>query len=154
MSERINKYFPLPKSNRGFKPSSFIQTLILMQHEGGFHLDDVRHIHEDEALKMVLNLKQLPKASSIGGWLRRMGNNKQNTWVGLSKAKPNVCYFHVGLHSSAQPTSLLFKYRSEFFFHLFHICRSYRPAVRVIKFKFGIHAALIFAVTYLHQHLY
>ncbi len=41
LSERIDKYFPLPKSNRGFKPSTFIETLILMQHEGSFHLEDV-----------------------------------------------------------------------------------------------------------------
>ncbi len=33
LSERIDNYFPLPKSNRGFKHSVFIETLILMQHE-------------------------------------------------------------------------------------------------------------------------
>jgi len=33
LSERIDCHFPLPKSNRDFKPSTFIQTLILMQHE-------------------------------------------------------------------------------------------------------------------------
>jgi hypothetical protein len=40
LAEHIDQQFPLPKSNRGFKPSSFIETLILMQHEGCFHLDD------------------------------------------------------------------------------------------------------------------
>ncbi len=33
LSERLDRHFPLPKSNRGFKPSQFIQTLILMPHE-------------------------------------------------------------------------------------------------------------------------
>jgi len=78
LSERINKYFPLPKSNRGFKPSVFIETLILMQHEGSFHLDDVRHINDDEALRAVLSLDKIPQASSLGNWLRRMGNDNQS----------------------------------------------------------------------------
>ncbi len=43
LSKRIGRIFPQPKSNRGFKPSVFIQTFILMLHEGSFHLDDVRH---------------------------------------------------------------------------------------------------------------
>jgi hypothetical protein len=43
-----------------------------MQHEGSFHLDDVRNLHEEEALMSVLGLKRLPKASALGEWLRRM----------------------------------------------------------------------------------
>ncbi len=39
LSERIDKHFPRPKSNRGCQPSEFIKTFILMQHEGSFHLD-------------------------------------------------------------------------------------------------------------------
>ena len=62
LSERIDKYFALPKSNRGFKPSVFIETLILMQHEGSFHLDDVRHINDDEALRAVLSPGKIPQA--------------------------------------------------------------------------------------------
>ncbi len=43
LSDRIAKYFPSPNSNRRFKPSTFIETLMLMQHEGGFQLDDAHH---------------------------------------------------------------------------------------------------------------
>ena len=88
LSERIDKYFPLPKSNRGFKPSVFIETLILMQHEGSFHLDDVRHINDDEALRAVLSLDKIPQASSLGNWLRRMGNDNQSfaAWNEVNKA--------------------------------------------------------------------
>ncbi len=50
LSERIDKHFPLSKSNRGYPPSKFTKTFILMQHEGSFHLDEVRHIQDDEAL--------------------------------------------------------------------------------------------------------
>ena len=44
LAERIDQHFPLPKSNRGYAPSVVVQTLLLMQHEGGLHLDDVRHL--------------------------------------------------------------------------------------------------------------
>ena len=88
LSERTDKYFPSPKSNRGFKPSTFIETFILMQHEGSFHLDDVRHINNDKALRMVLGLDKVPQASSLGSWLRRMGNNPQSfsAWREVNKA--------------------------------------------------------------------
>ncbi len=88
LAERIDKYFPQPKSNRGYKPSEFIKTLILMQHEGSFHLDEVRHIQDDEALRTVLDLKKLPRATTLGDWLRRMGNQPhiQDAWVKVNKA--------------------------------------------------------------------
>jgi hypothetical protein len=79
LSERIDSHFPLPKSNRGFKPSTYIQTFILMQHEGGFHLDDVRHIVDDKALRTVMDLKVIPKASSLGGWLRKTAAEPKST---------------------------------------------------------------------------
>ena len=78
LSDRIDQHFPHPKSNRGFKPSVFIQTFILMMHEGSFHLDDVRHLSDDQALRLVLDLKTIPQASSLGAWLRRMGENKES----------------------------------------------------------------------------
>ncbi len=81
LSERIDQHFPLPKSNRGFNPSVYLRTLILMQHEGSFHLDDVRHLSHDAALRHVMDLTQLPQASSLGAWLRKMGQ-----WQGLMLA--------------------------------------------------------------------
>lgn len=78
LSERIDQLFPQPKSNRGFKPSVFVQTFILMMHEGSFRLDDVRHLSDDQALRSVLDLKTIPQASSLGAWLRRMGGNKES----------------------------------------------------------------------------
>ena len=88
LAERIDQHFPSPKSNRGYKPSEFIKTLILMQHEGSFHLDDIRHIQGDEALRTVLDLKKLPQATTLGDWLRRMGNQPriQDAWVKVNRA--------------------------------------------------------------------
>lgn len=77
LADRIDACFPQPGSNRGFKPSVFMEILILMQHEGGFHLDDVRYIKEDEALRILLGLEQVPQADSLGNWLRRMGKHPQ-----------------------------------------------------------------------------
>lgn len=88
LAERIDQHFPQPKSNRGYKPSEFIKTLILMQHEGSFHLDDIRHIQDDEALRTVLDLNKLPQATTLGDWLRRMGNQPQiqDAWIKVNRA--------------------------------------------------------------------
>ena len=87
LAERIDQHFPLPNSNRGYPPSIFIKTLLLMQHEGGFHLDDVRHIQHDEALRAVLDLKILPSATTLGDWLRRAGSDAEigDAWVGVNR---------------------------------------------------------------------
>ena len=52
LTERIDQHFPQSKSNPGYRPSEFVETLILMQHEGSFHLDDSRHLQDDEALRI------------------------------------------------------------------------------------------------------
>ena len=41
LSKHLDEAFPEPKSNRGIVASSYLETLILMQHQGFFHLDDV-----------------------------------------------------------------------------------------------------------------
>jgi hypothetical protein len=88
LAERIDQHFPQPNSNRGFLPSEFIKAFILMQHEGSFHLDDIRHIQDDEALRTVLGLNRLPKATTLGDWLRRMGSKPQirDPWVKVNQA--------------------------------------------------------------------
>ena len=88
LAERIDQHFPAPHSNRGYKPSEFIKTFILMQHEGSFHLDDVRHLQDDDALRTVLDLNKLPKATTLGDWLRRMGSQPQiqDAWVKVNRA--------------------------------------------------------------------
>lgn len=88
LAERIDQHFPLPKSNRGYAPSVVVQTLLLMQHEGGFHLDDVRHLQGDEALRHVLDLTALPSATTLGEWLRRIGSDPtiSDAWVAVNQA--------------------------------------------------------------------
>ena len=89
LSVRIDQHFPQPKSNRGFKPSVFAQTLVLMLHEGSFHLDDVRHLRDDDALRSVLGLETIPRASSLGAWLRRLGKNK-DSFLALGEVNKSI----------------------------------------------------------------
>ncbi len=72
-SNWVDQYFPAPKSNRGYNPSVFVNSLILMLHEGGRCLDDLRYIREDDALRTLLALTQVPGSDSMGDWLRRHG---------------------------------------------------------------------------------
>ena len=87
LPKRIDNLFPLPNSNRGINPSVYMLTLIMMQHEGSFHLDDVRHLEDDTALRMVLCMKKLPKPTSIGDWLRKTGAHQmtQNACQEINK---------------------------------------------------------------------
>jgi hypothetical protein len=97
----IDQQFPLPGSNRGFKPSEYLETLILMQHEGSFHLDDVRHLHNEEGLRSVLGLEKLPKANALGDWLRRMGKKPAAfaAWTAVNRR-----LLQVALHKKKQVT--------------------------------------------------
>jgi hypothetical protein len=58
-----------------------------MHHEGSFHLDDVRYLNDDDALRTVLNLIHIPKASTLGNWLRKMGDNSDilKCWTRVNK---------------------------------------------------------------------
>jgi len=68
-----NTYLPQPRSNKGYDPFTFIQPLILMMHAGGRSLEDVRTIASDKAIREILSIKNVPKADSIGKWLKRHG---------------------------------------------------------------------------------
>lgn len=61
LAERVDEHFPSPNSNRGYKPSEFIKTLILMQHEGGFTL-----IIQRKLVKGQVNLNLESQDSSYG----------------------------------------------------------------------------------------
>ena len=96
LSNLIDKHFVQPKSNRGFSPSVFLNSLILMQHEGGIRLDDMKYLQKDTALKKLLGMKCIPQPDSVGDWLRRMGTsgvkaisliNKELCRIGLKGIK-------------------------------------------------------------------
>lgn len=37
----------------------------------------MKHLHEDITLTQILGIKQIPKASALGNWLRSMGNSAE-----------------------------------------------------------------------------
>jgi hypothetical protein len=59
-----------------------------MQHQGHFHLDEVRHLSEDTALTAVLGLTTIPHASTLGAWLRKTGASHESplAWEAVNKA--------------------------------------------------------------------
>ena len=73
LEKAIYQAFPKPESNRAIPHADYFITLILMMHEGSFSLDHVSNIADDEALCTVLGLDKIPKPSTLGSWLRRMG---------------------------------------------------------------------------------
>ena len=96
LAELVDLHFPKPGSNRGYKPSVLMQTLILMQHEGSFHLDDVRHLSDDDALREVLELTKIPKANTLGDWLRKMGKKPDafSAWQAVNKTVLQTTLHH------------------------------------------------------------
>ncbi len=73
MDKLCNTYLPQPRSNKGYEPFSFIQPLILMLHAGGRSLEDIRSVASDQAMREILRITHVPKADSIGKWLKRHG---------------------------------------------------------------------------------
>jgi len=85
LTNLIDKHFVLPKSNRGFNPSVFLNSLILMQHEGGIRLDDLKYLKNDKAITKLLGLKNIPTPDTVGDWLRRMGITGVNAISSINK---------------------------------------------------------------------
>lgn len=76
LSDVVDHHFPVPGSNRGYRASTYVHTFMLMLHEGGRCLEDVRHLRSESSLLSVLGFKSLPSSDALGDWLRRMGRGK------------------------------------------------------------------------------
>ena len=53
LNQMADKYLPLPKSGRGYKPKNFILPLVLMLNGGGRAIEDIREIKIDEGLRKL-----------------------------------------------------------------------------------------------------
>jgi hypothetical protein len=71
--ERVERYFPRPGSNRGYETWRFIEPLLMMLYGGGSHIEDIREIRDDRALRELLGLEKMPSLSTYGDWLVRQG---------------------------------------------------------------------------------
>ena len=73
LPNQINRAMPEPGSGAGYKPSQFVEPLLLMLHGGGRTLEDLRQISNDAGLRDLLRLDKIPSTCALGDWLRRMG---------------------------------------------------------------------------------
>lgn len=76
LRKAIDQKFPKPGSNRAIKASDYITTLVYMFMDGAVHLEDVNHLHSDEAFQEMLKEMKLPGSDAIGDWLRRVGSKQ------------------------------------------------------------------------------
>jgi len=74
MKELIDTTMPEPESNRGYKAWQYLEPMMLMMYGGGRHIEELREIVEDKALRKVIGMDTIPSSSTVGDWLRRMGN--------------------------------------------------------------------------------
>lgn len=75
LPEVIDRELPAPGSGHGYRPSRFAMALVLMLHGGGRKLEDLREIKGEVSLRKLLGMKELPASSTVGDWLRRMGES-------------------------------------------------------------------------------
>lgn len=73
----VDKHMPMPGSNRGYKAWEYIEPIMLMLYGGGRHIEDLREIVDDKALRRLIGLKGIPSVSTVGDWLRRVGNGRE-----------------------------------------------------------------------------
>lgn len=70
---KIGAAFPRPGSNRGYQAWAYIEPLLLMLAGGGRHIEDLREIRDDAALRALVGLRRMPSPSTFGDWLVRAG---------------------------------------------------------------------------------
>jgi hypothetical protein len=76
LRELVDRYLPVPGSNRGFNPSVMVDTLVLMLQGGGRILEDLRELKNEEGLMKLIGHNEIPESDTVGDWLRRMGDPK------------------------------------------------------------------------------
>ena len=73
VKQKVEEHFPKPGSNRGYEAWSYIEPVLLMLEGGGRHIEDLREIRDDAALKQLVGMQEMPSLSTYGDWLVRMG---------------------------------------------------------------------------------
>ena len=62
--EEVAAALPEPGSNRGYEAWAYIEPVVLMLAGGGRHIEDLREIRDDKALRQVVELRQMPSLST------------------------------------------------------------------------------------------
>lgn len=84
-----DRHLPSPRSPRGYAPSVFVETLVLLLQAGGRTLEDLRELEREAALLTLLDRTASPDPDTVGDWLRRMGDPEtaQAGLVGLGQVR-------------------------------------------------------------------
>lgn len=90
LSVLTNKYLPQPMSNRGFMPSKYVDSTVLMLEGGGSSLEDIRELEYEEGLMKIIERDTIPSPDATGDWLRRMGDKESGGLEGLDKVREAI----------------------------------------------------------------
>ena len=60
LREFSDRHLPLPVSNRGYKPSAYVDSLVLMLEGGGRNLEDIRELNNEEGLMKLIDRRIIP----------------------------------------------------------------------------------------------
>lgn len=90
----VDGRLPAPGSNRGYAPSVYVDTLVLMLQAGGRHLEDLRELEREAALMKLMGRDQIPDPDSAGDWLRRMGDPEKGAsgLLGLAEVRDRLSH--------------------------------------------------------------
>jgi hypothetical protein len=85
----VDRHLPAPGSNRGYAPSAFVESLVLMLQAGGQTLEDLRELEQEAPLMRLLGQEEIPDPDTAGDWLRRMGDPQtgQGGLIGLGQVR-------------------------------------------------------------------
>jgi hypothetical protein len=84
----VDKMLKGPGSAVGYKPSQYVELLMLMLQGGGRSLEDLRIIRSDGALCELMGIEEIPSSDAVGDWLRRQGKGEGLT--GLAAVRRQV----------------------------------------------------------------
>jgi Transposase DDE domain group 1 len=74
LRQLADQHLPAPGSNRGYAPSAFVESLVLLLQAGGQRLEDLRELEQEAALMKLVGREVIPDPDTLGDWLRRMGD--------------------------------------------------------------------------------
>jgi len=84
----LEAYMSKPRSGRGFEAGLYIKPLCMSLYGGGESIEDVREIREDESLRDVVKMEEIPSSSATGDWLRREA--ERGGVEGMEKANEEI----------------------------------------------------------------
>jgi len=93
LKRQIEKEYPLPGSNRGFRGWEYIRELVFHFLDGGRHLEDLDDLEMDEGFRLLNDISHLPTADAVGDWLRKQGQLHRESI--LQRVNDNLVRIHL-----------------------------------------------------------